>query len=940
MNDKIRIQGARENNLKNVDLTIPRDKLVVFTGLSGSGKSSLAFDTIYAEGQRRYVESLSSYARQFLGQMDKPDVDAIDGLSPAISIDQKTTSKNPRSTVGTVTEIYDYLRLLWARVGIPHCPKCGKEINRQTIDQIVDRVEALGEGTRFMVLSPVVRAKKGEHVKVFEDARKQGFARVRVDGILYDLTEEIKLEKNKKHNIELVVDRLVLKEGLRRRLTDSIETACAHSGGLVIIELPTTKEELSFSQNYACEDCGISLTELEPRMFSFNNPAGACPSCTGLGFRLIADEDLVIPDKSLSIFDGAIQASGWRSARTDSIFRMYFEALAQKYHFSLTAPVETLPREVMDIILWGTKGEKLRMTYNRGNGMGVLEQPWEGILNNISRRYKETQSDSARKELEECMASAPCPQCGGDRLSDIARAVTVGGMGIMEFCAMSIRDELKFMNELKLEGNMAVVAEQIVKEIRSRLQFLTDVGLSYLTLSRSSGTLSGGESQRIRLATQIGSSLMGVLYILDEPSIGLHQRDNDKLLGTLKHLRDIGNTLIVVEHDEDTMRAADFIVDVGPGAGSRGGEIVCAGTIDEIIACEDSVTGQYLSGAKKVPVPTERRKGNGEFLHICGATENNLKDIDVSIPLGTLTCVTGVSGSGKSSLVNEVLNKTLLNKLNHARTRPGKCRCVEGMRSLDKVIDIDQSPIGRTPRSNPATYTGVFNDIRDLFASTNDAKIRGYGPGRFSFNVKGGRCEACSGDGLVKIEMHFLADVYVPCEVCKGARYNRETLEVLYKGKNISQVLDMTAEEAVEFFENLPKIRRKAQTMVEVGLGYVKLGQSSTTLSGGEAQRVKLATELARVSTGKTIYILDEPTTGLHTADVHKLIQVLQQLVDLGNTVLVIEHNLDVIKVADYIIDLGPEGGDGGGYVVAAGTPEEVAAVEGSYTGQYLKNCL
>ena len=940
MNDKIRIQGARENNLKNVDLTIPRDKLVVFTGLSGSGKSSLAFDTIYAEGQRRYVESLSSYARQFLGQMDKPDVDAIEGLSPAISIDQKTTSKNPRSTVGTVTEIYDYLRLLWARVGIPHCPKCGKEINRQTIDQIVDRVESLGEGTRFIVLSPVIRGKKGEHVKVFEDARKQGFARVRADGILYDLTEEIKLEKNKKHNIDLVVDRLVLKEGLRRRLTDSIETACNHSGGLVTIELPTTREELSFSQNYACEDCGISLTELEPRMFSFNNPAGACPSCTGLGFRLVADEDLVIPDKSLSIFDGAIQASGWRSARTDSIFRMYFEALAQKYHFSLTTPVENLSREVMDIILWGTKGEKLKMTYNRGNGMGVLEQPWEGILNNISRRYKETQSDSARKELEECMASAPCPHCGGDRLSEIARAVTVGGMGIMDFCRMSIRDELKFMEELKLEGNMAVVAEQIVKEIKSRLKFLTDVGLSYLTLSRSSGTLSGGESQRIRLATQIGSSLMGVLYILDEPSIGLHQRDNDKLLGTLKHLRDIGNTLIVVEHDEDTMRAADFIVDVGPGAGSRGGEIVCAGTYDEIVACQESITGQYLSGAKKVPVPGERRTGNGAYLTVSGATENNLKDVDVSIPLGTLTCVTGVSGSGKSSLVNEVLNKTLLNKLNHARTRPGKCRCVEGMQHLDKVIDIDQSPIGRTPRSNPATYTGLFNDIRDLFASTNDAKIRGYGPGRFSFNVKGGRCEACSGDGLVKIEMHFLADVYVPCEACKGARYNRETLEVQYKGKNISQVLDMTAEEAVEFFENLPKIRRKAQTMVEVGLGYVKLGQSSTTLSGGEAQRVKLATELARVSTGRTIYILDEPTTGLHTADVHKLIQVLQQLVDLGNTVLVIEHNLDVIKVADHIIDLGPEGGDGGGYVVAAGTPEEVAAVEGSYTGQYLKNYL
>ena len=940
MNDKIRIQGARENNLKNVDLTIPRDKLVVFTGLSGSGKSSLAFDTIYAEGQRRYVESLSSYARQFLGQMDKPDVDSIDGLSPAISIDQKTTSKNPRSTVGTVTEIYDYLRLLWARVGVPHCPKCGKEINRQTIDQIVDRVEALGEGTRFIVLSPIVRGKKGEHKKVFEDAKKSGFARVRVDGILYDLTEEIKCEKNKKHNIDLVVDRLVLKEGLRRRLTDSIETACSHSDGLVTIELPAAKEELSFSQNYACDDCGISMTELEPRMFSFNNPSGACPSCTGLGFRLVADADLVIPDKNKSIFEGAIQASGWQSARTDSIFRMYFEALAQKYHFSLTTPVKDLSEEAMDVILYGTKGEKLRMSYNRGNGMGVLEQPFEGILNNISRRYRETQSDAARKELEECMASAPCPQCGGDRLSEIARAVTVGGMGIMDFCRMSIRDELKFMTELHLEGNMAVVAEQIVKEIKSRLQFLMDVGLGYLTLSRASGTLSGGESQRIRLATQIGSSLMGVLYILDEPSIGLHQRDNDKLLGTLKQLRDLGNTLIVVEHDEDTMRAADFIVDVGPGAGSRGGEIVAAGSLDEIIACERSITGQYLSGFKKIPVPASRRAGNGQKLTIKGARENNLKQVDVDIPLGTLTCVTGVSGSGKSSLVNEVLNKTLLGKLNHARTRPGACDCIEGIGQLDKVIDIDQSPIGRTPRSNPATYTSLFNDIRDLFASTNDAKIRGYGPGRFSFNVKGGRCEACSGDGLVKIEMHFLADVYVPCEVCKGARYNRETLEVQYKGKNIAQVLNMTAEEAVDFFENLPKIRRKAQTLVEVGLGYVKLGQSSTTLSGGEAQRVKLATELARVSTGKTIYILDEPTTGLHAADVHKLIEVLQRLVDAGNTVLVIEHNLDVIKTADHIIDLGPEGGDGGGYVVASGTPEEVAQVAESYTGQYLKPYL
>jgi len=940
MNDKIVIKGAKENNLKNVDLTIPRDKLVVFTGLSGSGKSSLAFDTIYAEGQRRYVESLSSYARQFLGQMDKPNVDSIDGLSPAISIDQKTTSKNPRSTVGTVTEIHDYLRLLWARVGIPHCPKCGKIIARQTIDQIVDRVEALGEGTRFLVLSPVIRSKKGEHTKVFEDARKQGFARVRVDGILYDLAEEISLEKNKKHTVELVVDRLVIREGQRRRLTDSIETACSHSGGLLTIHLPDSGEELNFSQNYACEDCGISLTELEPQMFSFNNPAGACPECTGLGFRLEADEDLVIPDKTKSIFDGAIQASGWSSARTDSIFRMYFEALAQKYHFSLTAPVQELSREAMDVILYGTNGEKLRMTYNRGNGMGVLEQPFEGILNNISRRFRETQSDAARKELEECMATAPCPCCHGDRLSEISRAVTVGGIGIMDFCRMNVGQALEFMENLHLEGNMAMVAEQVVKEIKARLHFLKDVGLEYLTLSRAAGTLSGGESQRIRLATQIGSSLMGVLYILDEPSIGLHQRDNDKLLATLKRLRDLGNTLIVVEHDEDTMRAADFIVDVGPGAGAHGGEIVAAGSLEDVCREKRSVTGQYLTGIKKIPVPAIRRKGNGKSLTVEGAEANNLKNIDVSIPLGTLTCVTGVSGSGKSSLVNEVLNKTLLGKLNHARTRPGQCRCVTGMEHLDKVIDIDQSPIGRTPRSNPATYTGLFNDIRDLFASTADAKIRGYGPGRFSFNVKGGRCEACSGDGLVKIEMHFLADVYVPCEVCKGQRYNRETLEVQYKGKNIAQVLDMTAEEAMEFFENLPKIRRKAQSLVEVGLGYVKLGQSSTTLSGGEAQRVKLATELSRVSTGRTIYILDEPTTGLHTADVHKLIEVLQQLVDAGNTVLVIEHNLDVIKTADHIIDLGPEGGDKGGYVVAAGTPEEVARVDGSYTGAYLKRSL
>ena len=940
MQDKIRIQGARENNLKNVNLTIPRDKLVVFTGLSGSGKSSLAFDTIFAEGQRRYVESLSSYARQFLGQMEKPNVDAIDGLSPAISIDQKTTSKNPRSTVGTVTEIYDYLRLLWARVGIPHCPQCGKEIRRQTIDQIVDRIEALGEGTRFVVLSPIIRGKKGEHVKVFEDARKSGFARVRVDGILYDLNEEVSCEKNKKHNIELVVDRLVIREGQHRRLTDSVETACQHSGGIVIISLPDSGEEINFSQNYACDDCGISLTELEPRMFSFNNPAGACPHCTGLGFQLVADPDLVIPDRSKSILEGAIQVSGWNSVRTDSVFRMYFEALAKKYHFSLTDPVSTLSPEALDVIFYGTKGENLRMTYNRAYGMGVLEQPFEGILNNISRRFKETQSDYARKELEECMASAPCPHCHGDRLSEISRAVTVGGIGIMDFCRMSIRDCLAFIDNLRLDGNMALVAEQIVREIKSRLHFLMDVGLQYLTLSRSAATLSGGESQRIRLATQIGSSLMGVLYILDEPSIGLHQRDNDKLLLTLKRLRDIGNTLIVVEHDEDTMRAADYIVDVGPGAGSHGGQIVAEGTLEDIINTPESITGQYLSGAKKIPVPKTRRKGNGKILSVRGASENNLKDVDVDIPLGTFTCVTGVSGSGKSSLVTEVLNKTLLSKLNHARCRAGACRCVEGVEHLDKVIDIDQSPIGRTPRSNPATYTSLFNDIRDLFAATADAKMRGYGPGRFSFNVKGGRCEACSGDGLVKIEMHFLADVYVPCEVCRGQRYNRETLEVQYKGKNIAQVLDMRAEEALEFFGNIPKIARKAQALVDVGLGYVKLGQSSTTLSGGEAQRVKLATELARISTGRTIYVLDEPTTGLHAADVHKLIDVLQRLVDAGNTVAVIEHNLDVIKTADYVIDLGPEGGDEGGYVIAKGTPEEIAATDESFTGQYLKKYL
>ncbi|MBS5670618.1 MAG: excinuclease ABC subunit UvrA [Firmicutes bacterium] len=940
MNDQLIIHGARENNLKNVNLTIPRDKLVVFTGLSGSGKSSLAFDTIYAEGQRRYVESLSSYARQFLGQMDKPDVDAIDGLSPAISIDQKTTSKNPRSTVGTVTEIYDYLRLLWARVGVPHCPQCGKEIRRQTIDQIVDQVMSLEEGARFLILSPVVRGKKGEHRKVLEDARKAGFARIRADGILYDLNEEIPLEKNKKHTIELVVDRLVLRPDLRRRLADSLETACAHAGGLVVVHLPGENRDLDFSQNYACPDCGISLSELEPRMFSYNTPYGACPECTGLGFRLKADPALVIPDPSKSILEGAIQVSGWNSVRTDSIFRMYFDALAQKYHFSLTEPFASLPQTAKDIVLYGTKGEKLKMTYNRGTGTGVLEQPFEGIIPNLERRFRETPSDAMRKELEECMSTSPCPRCHGDRLSDMARAVTVGGLGLAEFCRLTVSKALSFVEELRLEGNQAVIAAPIVKEIQARLCFLRDVGLQYLTLSRSAGTLSGGESQRIRLATQIGSSLMGVLYILDEPSIGLHQRDNSKLLETLKHLRDLGNTLVVVEHDEDTMRAADFIVDVGPGAGVHGGEIVAAGTLDEIMACPRSLTGQYLSGVKKIPVPAHRRAGSGNYLTVRGARENNLQDIDVSIPLGTFTCVTGVSGSGKSSLVNEVLYKTLAAKLNHARTRPGAHDGVEGLEHLDKVIAIDQSPIGRTPRSNPATYTGLFNDIRDLFAATADAKMRGYGPGRFSFNVKGGRCEACSGDGLVKIEMHFLPDVYVPCEVCHGKRYNRETLEVLYKGKNISDVLEMTAEEAVDFFENLPKIRRKAQTLVEVGLGYIRLGQSSTTLSGGEAQRVKLATELSRRATGSTIYILDEPTTGLHTADVHRLIDVLQLLVEAGNTVVVIEHNLDVIKTADHIIDLGPEGGDGGGTIVAQGTPEEVAGTPGSFTGQYLKPVL
>ena len=940
MQDTIRVQGARVNNLKNISLEIPRDKLVVLTGLSGSGKSSLAFDTIYAEGQRRYVESLSSYARMFLGQMDKPDVDSIDGLSPAISIDQKTTSKNPRSTVGTVTEIYDYLRLLWARCGVPHCPKCGKEIRRQSVDQIVDQIMQLPERTRFQLLAPVVRGKKGEHQKVFDDARRGGYARVRVDGSVYELTEEISLDKNKKHNIEVIVDRLIMKPDLARRLTDSVETAAGLSGGLVILNELEGDRDTMFSQNYACEDCGVSLPELSPRMFSFNNPYGACPVCTGLGTQLVADPALVIPDDSKSILQGAIQASGYNNVRDDSIARMYFEALGKKYHFSLTQPVRELPKTALDAILYGTGKENLTIYYERANGRGVMERPFEGVLNNISRRYAETQSEAMHKELEECMAERPCPKCRGKRLSDVSLAVTVGGMNIMDFCAMPISDELAFINRLKLDGSMAVIAEQILREIRARLGFLEAVGLRYLTLSRSAATLSGGESQRIRLATQIGSSLMGVLYILDEPSIGLHQRDNDKLLATLRQLRDLGNTVLVVEHDEDTMRAADYIVDIGPGAGVHGGEVVAAGSLEDIMRCPRSITGQYLSGVKKIPVPAERRKGNGKFLTVRGAAENNLRHVDVSIPLGTFTCITGVSGSGKSSLVNEILYKKLAGALNHARTRPGKFDTIEGLEHLDKVVGIDQSPIGRTPRSNPATYTGLFNDIRDLFAATADARTRGYGPGRFSFNVKGGRCEACGGDGLVKIEMHFLADVYVPCEVCRGRRYNRETLEVLYKGKNIADVLDMTAEEALAFFENLPKIRQKVQTLVDVGLGYIKLGQSSTTLSGGEAQRVKLATELSRRATGRTIYILDEPTTGLHIADVHRLIDILQLLAGAGNTVLVIEHNLDVIKVADHIIDLGPEGGAGGGSIVAQGTPEEVAACPASFTGQYLKKLL
>ena len=937
MQEFIHVKGAREHNLKNIDIKIPRDKLVVLTGLSGSGKSSLAFDTIYAEGQRRYVESLSSYARQFLGQMDKPDVDYIDGLSPAISIDQKTTSQNPRSTVGTVTEIYDYLRLLWANIGTPHCPKCGKEIHQQTIDQIIDRLMALEEKTRVQILAPVIRGKKGEHVKVFEDARKQGYVRVRVDGEVRDLAEEIKLKKTQKHNIEIVVDRVVIRPDARGRITDSVETATALSGGLVIADV-IGGEPLSFSQNYACEDCGISIEELTPRMFSFNNPYGACPVCTGLGMQKRVDPERIIPNPKLSIKQGAIRASGWGNADPGTIAAMYYNALGKKHGFTLDTPIEELSDAAMHELLYGTE-EPLELSVSRVSG-GVMRQPFEGIVTNLERRYKETSSDYARSEIEECMSEIPCPACHGRRLRPEVLAVTIGGLNIAEFSEKSVVKAMEFLQTLRLTEMQHKIGDRVIKEIKDRLGFLQSVGLEYLTLSRASGTLSGGESQRIRLATQIGSSLMGVLYILDEPSIGLHQRDNDKLLATLKRLRDLGNTLIVVEHDEDTMFAADHIVDIGPGAGRNGGEVVFEGTVDELLKSEKSITGQYLSGRRCIPVPDVRRKGNGKKLVVKGCAVNNLKHTDFTIPLGTFTCVTGVSGSGKSSFVNEILYKKLAAELNGAKTRAGAHDQMTGLSYLDKVIDIDQSPIGRTPRSNPATYTGVFNDIRDLFAKTADAKARGYGPSRFSFNVKGGRCEACAGDGLLKIEMHFLPDVYVPCDVCKGKRYNKETLEVRYKGKNIYEVLDMTVDEACEFFSNVPKIARRLETMREVGLGYVKLGQSSTTLSGGEAQRAKLATELSKRSTGKTIYILDEPTTGLHVADVHRLVDVLQKLVDAGNTVVVIEHNLDMIKTADYILDLGPEGGDGGGRLVVAGTPEEVAACENSYTGQYLKPVL
>ena len=936
--DKIIVRGAKENNLKNIDVEIPRDKLVVFTGLSGSGKSSLAFDTIYAEGQRRYIESLSSYARMFLGQMEKPNVESIEGLSPAISIDQKTTSKNPRSTVGTVTEIYDYLRLLYARIGIPHCPKCGREIKQQTVDQIVDSVLEFPEGAKIQIMSPIVRGKKGEHAKEIANAMKSGFVRARIDGEITELSEDIKLKKSFKHNIEIIVDRIVVKEDIRGRLADSIETATELSGGNVLIDAIGDKEYL-FSLNYACPEHGISIDELSPRMFSFNNPYGACPTCTGLGVFLKVNPELVIPNKNLSIADGAICASGWSKAEKGTIAAMYYSALGKEYGFTLKTPIKDISKEGVDAILYGTD-KKMKMNRPTLYGSGSYMTEFEGIVNNLERRYKETTSDWAKWEIEQVMTACECPDCHGTRLRDEILSVTVGGKNISQFCEMSITSAIEFIKNLKLSERDKFIAKAILKEINDRLKFLQSVGLEYLTLSRSSGTLSGGESQRIRLATQIGSSLMGVVYILDEPSIGLHQRDNDKLLNTLKELRDLGNTLIVVEHDEDTMRAADYVVDIGPGAGIHGGEVVCAGNVEDIINCKNSITGMYLSGERKIPVPSKRRIGNGKLLTVKGAAENNLKNIDVDFPLGSFICVTGVSGSGKSSLINEILYKSLANELNHAKKPLGRFKEILGLENLDKVIDIDQSPIGRTPRSNPATYTGVFTDIRELFASTQDSKIRGYSAGRFSFNVKGGRCEACQGDGIVKIEMHFLADVYVPCEVCKGTRYNRETLEVKYKGKSIFDVLEMTVEEAMNFFENIPKIYRKLQTLYDVGLGYVKLGQSATTLSGGEAQRVKLSTELSKRPTGKTVYILDEPTTGLHTADVHKLIDVLQRIVDSGNTVIVIEHNLDVIKTADYIIDLGPEGGDKGGKVVVFGTPEEVAKHKRSYTGQYLKKIL
>ena len=935
--DKIIIRGAREHNLKNISLELPRDKFIVFTGLSGSGKSSLAFDTLYADGQRRYMESLSSYARQFLGQMEKPDVDDIEGLSPAISIDQKTTSQNPRSTVGTVTEIYDYLRLLYARIGIPHCPICGREITQQTVDQMVDRVMELPEKTRIQILSPVVRGRKGEHVKELDGARRSGYVRVRIDGNLYDLSEDIKLEKNKKHTVEVVVDRLVIRPDIRSRLADSLETALALSGGLTTVV--TDGEELLFSQNYSCPEHDISMEELTPRMFSFNNPFGACEKCTGLGTFMKVDPDLVVPNKSLSVREGAIKASGWYFSE-GGIAQMYFEGLAEHYGFSLDTPFKQLPKKITNILMFGTGDEKILLKRESGSMRGSYQAAFEGVVNNLDRRFRETSSDWMREEITSWMSEVPCPQCHGQRLKREVLAVTVGGLNISEFSSLSVTAALEFLDKLELSGRERMIADQILREIRSRLGFLKSVGLEYLSLSRASATLSGGESQRIRLATQIGSSLVGVLYILDEPSIGLHQRDNDKLIDTLKRLRDLGNTLIVVEHDEDTMRASDFIVDIGPGAGISGGQVVCTGTVDEIMACPESITGQYLSGAKKILVPRVRRPGNGSFLTVHGAEENNLKKIDVKIPLGTFTAVTGVSGSGKSSLVNQIIYKHLAAELNRAKHKPGKFQSMEGLEALDKVINIDQSPIGRTPRSNPATYTGLFTDIREVFAQTNDAKIRGYTSGRFSFNVKGGRCEACEGDGILKIEMHFLPDIFVPCEVCKGKRYNRETLEVKYKGKTISDVLEMTVDEALLFFENVPKLARRLKTLKDVGLGYVKLGQSATTLSGGEAQRVKLATELSKRSTGKTIYILDEPTTGLHTADVHMLIDVLQLLVDAGNTVVLIEHNLDVIKSADYIVDLGPEGGDRGGTLVARGTPEEICRVEESYTGMYLKRYL